>query len=165
VCAVSLKQILVGQSFKRTLIRGLALAAALLVVSRTLVVPVRAVGISMLPTYADGQLLLFSALAYRVTEPVRGDIVMVTLETEDAVLVKRVIALPGERIQIVEGTVIVNDEPLREPYLHKKSAWNVGEVELGAGEYFVIGDNRSMSARNHTFGVVDRPSLLGRLMF
>jgi signal peptidase I len=154
-----------GRSFSRSLIRGLALGAVLLIVSQTLIVPIRATGISMLPTYADGQLLFFNTLAFSFGSPARGDIVAITLEDGDAVLVKRVIALPGERVRIEDGTVIVNDERLQEPYAKRRLPWNVEEVALGADEYFVIGDNRGMSPRNHTFGVVTRDRLHGRLMF
>ena len=162
---MSWQRAIVGASFSRSLIRGLALGALLLVVSRTLVVPIRATGISMLPTYADGQLLFFNTLAYTFDDPARGDIVAITLEGGDAVLVKRVVALPGERVRIAQGVVFVDDAPLLEPYAHRRAPWNMPEATIAAGECFVIGDNRGMNPRNHTFGSVSRERLYGRLMF
>jgi signal peptidase I len=103
-------------------------------------------------------------MAYRVAEPRRGDIVALSMDA-DAVLVKRVIGLPGERVRIDNGVVMIDDGRLDEPYIHGRAAWNVNEVTLGDGEYYVIGDNRRMAVRNHTFGVVSRARLFGRLMF
>jgi signal peptidase I len=155
----------VGESPGRTILRGLSVALLLLVFSRTVVVPIRATGISMLPTYADGQLLFFNAVAYRFANPARGDIVAITLEARESVLVKRVVALPGERVRIEEGTVLVDDVPLPEPYLRGGGRWNIDELTLAADEYFVVGDNRSMAPGLHTFGAVTRDRLFARLMF
>lgn len=162
---MGLRRAVFGESLSRTLIRGLAAGLLLLVVSKTLVIPIRATGISMLPTFGDGQLLLFNAMAYRWTDPARGDIVVITTDERDVALVKRVIALPGERVGIVDGQVFVDDVALEEPYLRKRSAWNVDETVLGPTEYFVIGDNRAMPPRNHTFGAVARGRIRARLMF
>jgi signal peptidase I len=162
---VALREIVFGQSLGRTLIRGLAIGLLLLVISKTFVIPIRASGISMQPTFEDGQLLFFNAMAYRLGEPSRGDVVVITMDARDAVLVKRVIGLPGERIRIDGGQVVVNDVPLAEPYVQKKSAWQVDELVLAPDEFFVIGDNRSMAQRHHTFGAVTRDRLYARLMF
>jgi signal peptidase I len=156
---------MVGAAPARTVIRGLALGAGLLIASRTIAVPVRATGISMMPTYADGQLLFFNTFAYRVTSPKRGDVVAITIEQRQALLVKRVIGLPGERIRIEAGTVYVDDAPLREPYVHLGAPWNVAEARLAADEYFVIGDNRSMAVQHHTFGIVPQRRLFARIVF
>jgi signal peptidase I len=163
---VGFTRALVGQSPGRTLIRGLALGALLLVGSKTIAVPVRASGISMLPTYVDGQLLFFNTLAYRFDDPARGDIVAITYDAEGpAVLIKRVIALPGERVRIENGILYVDDVRVGEPYVHERARWNVDEFPLADDEYLVIGDNRSMALENHTFGIVSREALAGRILF
>lgn len=159
------REVVFGQSLGRTLVRGLLLGLLLLVASRTFVIPIRATGISMQPTFEDGQLLFFNAMAYRLGEPARADVVVITMDAKDVVLVKRVIALPGERVRITDGRVFVDDRPLDEPYLHKSSRWNVEELRLERDEFFVIGDNRSMTQGNHTFGTVTRDRLYARLMF
>ncbi len=81
-----------------------------------------------------------------------------------AVLVKRIIALPGERVRIDDGQVVVNGLPLDEPYCVYRLAWNVAEARLGPEEVFVIGDNRSMLEKHHDFGRADRSRILGRLI-
>ena len=113
---MDLRQLLIGRSLGRSLVRGLSMALVLLLGSWFVLVPVRAHGPSMTPTYGDGQLLLVNRLAYRFGEVRRGDVVAITLAGGKAVLVKRIIGLPGERIRIEEGQVIIDDQPLDEPY-------------------------------------------------
>jgi signal peptidase I len=162
---VDLRQLLIGRSLGRSLIRGLAMALVLLLGSWFVLVPVRAHGPSMTPTYGDGQLLLVNRLAYRFGgEARRGDVVAITLNGGKAVLVKRVIALPGERIRIEDGQVLIDDTPLDEPYCVYRLPWNIQETRLGPDEVFVIGDNRSMLEKHHDFGRADRGRILGRMI-
>jgi signal peptidase I len=162
---MTLRQLLIGRSLGRSLIRGLSMALALLLGSWFILVPVRAHGPSMTPTYGDGQLLLVNRLAYRFGGEVRrGDVVAVTLQGGQAVLVKRIIGLPGERIRIDEGQVMIDDQPLAEPYCIYRLPWNILETQLGPDEVFVIGDNRSMLEKHHDFGRADRSRILGRLI-
>ena len=161
---MTLRELLIGRSLGRSLIRGCSMALALLLGSWFVLVPVRAHGPSMTPTYGDGQLLLVNRLAYRIGEVRRGDVVAITLAGGKAVLVKRIIALPGERIRIEEGQVLIDDVPLEEPYCVYRLPWNIAETHLGPDEVFVIGDNRSMLEKHHDFGRADRGRILGRLI-
>jgi signal peptidase I len=162
---MDLRQLLVGRSLGRSLIRGLSLALTLLLASWFVLVPVWAQGPSMTPTYGDGQLLLVNRLAYRFGGEVRrGDVVAITLKSGQAVLVKRIIALPGERIRIDDGQVVIDDVPLDEPYCVYRLPWNVVESHLGPDEVFVIGDNRAMLEKYHDFGRADRSRILGRVI-
>ena len=162
---MTLRQLLIGRSFGRSLIRGLSMALLLLLGSWFVLVPVRAHGPSMTPTYGDDQLLLVNRLAYRFGhEAQRGDVVAITLKGGKAVLVKRIIGLPGERIRIDEGQVMIDDQPLDEPYCKYRLAWNILETQLGPDEVFVIGDNRSMLEKHHDFGRAERGRILGRLI-
>jgi signal peptidase I len=161
---MTLREILIGRSLGRSLIRGLAVGAVLILGSRYVLTPVRAHGISMLPTFGEGQLLLVNRLAYRLGTLERGDVVAITLKSQHAVLVKRIIALPGERVRIEGGQVFVNDARLDEPYVRYRIPWELQEVELGLDEVFVIGDNRSMPERLHEYGRADRDRILGRLI-
>jgi signal peptidase I len=162
---MTLRELLIGRSLGRSLIRGLVVGAILMAGSRFVLVPVRAHGISMVPTYAEGQLLFANCLAYRFGRPVhRGDVVAITLRTGNAVLVKRVIGLPGERVRIDQGQVFVNDQPLDEPYCVYRLPWNVQETQLGPDEVFVVGDNRSMLEKHHDFGRASQSRILGRMV-
>lgn len=160
-----MRELLIGRSLGRSLVRGLSMALLLLLGSWFVLVPVRAHGPSMTPTYGDDQLLLVNRLAYRFGGEVRrGDVVAITLKGEKAVMVKRIVGLPGERVRIDEGQVMINDQPLDEPYCKYRIAWNILETQLGPDEVFVIGDNRSMLEKYHYFGRADRDRILGRLI-
>lgn len=162
---MTLRELLIGRSLGRSLIRGLAVAAILVAGSRFVLVPVRAHGISMVPTYEEGQLLFANRLAYRFGRPVhRGDVVAITLKAGNAVLVKRVIGLPGERVRIERGQVFVDDQPLDEPYCVYRQPWDILESQLGPDEIFVIGDNRSMLQKHHDFGRASQGRILGRMI-
>lgn len=158
------RRLLVGRSPRRTIGRALLLSAILLVASRVAIVPLRAVGPSMLPTYHEGQWLLVNRLAYRLGTPGRGDVVAIRLAGGRAALVKRIVGLPGERVRIDYGTVVVDGQPLDEPYVRNRQPWNVAEVVLADDEYYVIGDNRGMPVEAHDFGRTGRARLLGRLV-
>lgn len=162
---MTLRELLIGRSLGRSLIRGLLMAALLMAASRFLIVPVRAHGISMMPTYDEGQFIFVNRLAYCFTTPRRGDVVALTLRSGEAVLVKRIIALPGESIRIERGQVFVDDRPLEEPYVKYRIPWDIEETKLGADEVFVIGDNRSMPARLHDFGRASSGRILGPTTF
>ena len=132
---------------------------------RWVLIPIRAEGISMLPTYQSGSLNLVNRLAYLNEQPSRGDIVAIKLAGPHVLYVKRIIALPGERISLAAGQVYVNGAPLAEPYVQNRNPWDVPEVTLTSREYFVIGDNRGMRAKDHDFGRVDVSRIVGRVLF
>ena len=155
---------IVGRSPATSLIRGGALALALLLASQHVLSPIRAHGISMRPTFDHGDWLWLSRLAYLRRPPARGDIVAVTLAGGAAVLVKRVVGLPGERVAITGGQVLVDDVPLDEPYVTARAPWQVAGAELGLQEYYVIGDNRGMPAHLHDFGRASRARIAGRIL-
>jgi len=159
---MTLREILIGKSLGKSLIRGLCVAALLLATSRFVLMPVRAYGISMMPTYVEGQFIFVNRLAYRFSSLKRGDVVAITLNGGGAVLIKRIIALPGETVHIEDGQVFVDGSPLDEPYRQYYTAWNMREGTVGADEVFVIGDNRSMRLENHDFGFASQSRILGR---
>lgn len=160
-----LTTILWGRSLRAALVRAALVGALLFVVSRTVLIPVRAQGISMLPNWHEGELLVVNALAYRFGDPRRGDVVAVRLAGGRAYLIKRIIGLPGERIAIASGVVHVNGVPLDEPYVVLRTPWEVGETLLEPDEYYVVGDNRSMPPGSHDFGRARRARIVGKVLF
>jgi signal peptidase I len=150
-----------GRSPKFTLIR-LGVTVLLSVFLFTVVfIPIRVTGTSMEPTYRDGQINLVNKLAYRRHPPQRGDVVGIPMQGERALLLKRVIGLPGERVAVRQGEVEINGQPLAEPYLKRKRApWNAAFV-LGPDDYWVVGDNRAVSVH----GAVKRWEIAGKAVF
>ena len=160
-----LRRIVFGSHPRRTAVRILVLAAISFVTFRWVLIPVRTQGISMQPTYEPGALKFVNRLAFAQHPPSRGDVVAIRLAGPHVVYVKRIIALPRERVEIVQGQVLINGAPLVEPYVRNRRPWDVPEVTLTASEYYVIGDNRGMRASDHDFGRVDAARILGRIVF
>ena len=160
-----IRRVVFGQNPRRTVVRVLVLAAVSFVTFGWILIPIRAEGISMLPTYQSGTLHLVNRLAFGSVGPRRGDVVAIRLAGPHVLYVKRVIGLPDERVAIVRGQVLINGAPLVEPYVRNRRAWDVDEVTLSSSEYFVIGDNRGMSSGDHDFGRVERSKIAGKVVF
>lgn len=130
-----------------------------------LVQPHRVKGDSMVSNFQDGELLLTEKVSYRFSEPKRGDVVVFEAPVGRQVdFIKRIIGLPGDRVEIKGGSVFVNGNKILEPYI---SALTQGEenVKLGENEYFVLGDNRTASSDSRIFGSIKRKSIRGRVWF
>lgn len=158
--------ILIGRRPRRTAVRVAVLVVVSVVVFRWVLIPIRAQGVSMQPTYEPGTFHLVSRLAFARRDPGRGDVVAIRLAGPGVLYVKRIIGLPGERVRIRDGRVFVDDAPLDEPYVrHRNSSWSLPETALGADEYFVVGDNRGMPIGQHELGKAHRARIVGAVVF
>ena len=145
--------------------RVVVLAAASFITFKWILIPIRTEGSSMLPTFSANRLNLVNRLAYVASTPSRGDVVAIKLAGPRVVYVKRIIGLPGERVAVENGQVLINGTPLVEAYVEYRRPWSVAEVLLSDVEYFVMGDNRGMFEGDHDFGRVDADRILGRVVF
>lgn len=161
----ALRRVAFGRNPRRTLWRAAALVLASVVIFGYVLLPVRGEGISMVPTFRPGRLSLVNTLAYRWHEPQRGDIVALQMAGRRVLYVKRIIGLPGERVAIVDGTVMINGQGLAEPYVTHRARWRLPEISLDADEYFLVGDNRGMPLAQHELGTARRPRIVGKLLF
>jgi len=125
-------------------------------------------GMSMFPTLADGDNLIVEKLSYRVNEPERFDIIVFPYPGDEAIhYIKRVIGLPGETIQIIDGDIYIDHVILEEDYGYETIA-NPGiasePIVLGEDEYFVLGDNRnnSQDSRYAVVGNIKQEDIVGR---
>ena len=162
---MSLLSPIVGRNPRATLVRSAVLIGLATVVFGWILVPLRLSGISMLPTYEGGTLNFANRASYWTREPARGDVVAIRMAGPHAFYVKRIVGMPGERVEIVAGTVRVNEEVLLEPTVVRRAPWNMAPVDLAPGEFFVVGDNRSMKIENHDLGRVSRRRIVGKLLF
>lgn len=135
--------------------------------------------ISMLPTFRAGDLIIVNKLAYALGgKPKTGDeIVFYAPNTgtkpvfdpfytqHPSCFIKRVIAGPGDTVEIKSGIVYVNNKPLPEPYVNERPAYLLPERYIPANQYFVLGDNRNHSNDSHTGWLVPTNDIIGKVWF
>jgi signal peptidase I len=123
----------------------------------------RVYGHSMEPNLHTDQRLVVEKVSYRLHEPHRGDVVVLRLpERGPELLIKRVVALPGETIEIQGGAVHIDGDPLQESYLARQTNGAYGPLTVPEGHVFVMGDNRGASNDSRAFGPVPLDRVVGR---
>lgn len=127
--------------------------------------PTRVHGLSMEPSLHSEQRLVVEKISYRLHGPRRGDIVVFGVPQSDELLIKRVVGLPGEKVEIHDGMVYINGEPLQEPYLDQETRGRFGPITVPPLHVFVLGDNRSFSNDSRAFGAVPIADVVGRAWF
>ena len=137
-------------------------------------------GSSMYPNFHDGEFLLTDKLTYKFRPPQRGDVVVFTAPPAtrcptglNCDFIKRIVALPGERIKIENRQIYINGEHLVEPYLSQEVVTNSGstvksflsegvEQTIPADNYLMMGDNRIGSSDSRDWGVVEKNKIVGK---
>jgi signal peptidase I len=126
----------------------------------------RVYGQSMEPNLHSDQRLVVEKLSYNFHEPRRGDIVVLNVpQAGSGLLIKRVIGLPGEKVEIKGGKVYINEQPLEEPYLSQQSQRDMKAIVVPPEHAFVLGDNRGFSNDSRSFGSVPLDNIVGRAWF
>ena len=127
-------------------------------------------GDSMQPNYPDGEFLLTDKVTYRFKKPERGDVIVFDAPgSQSEEYIKRIIGLPGEKVNISDGSVFVNGIKLQEDYLNKTLITSPGsfalegkEIMVPTDNFFVLGDNRIASSDSRTWGFVGKEKINGR---
>jgi signal peptidase I len=143
-------------------------AAASVLIITFLYQPVRVEGTSMLPRLVDRDRLFINKFVYHISAIERGDVVVFHYPRDpEKSYIKRVIALPGDRISIDDGQVFLNGDPLRESYvpLMYRDSRSMAEMVVPPETYFMMGDHRSISSDSREFGPVDRSLIYGKAVF
>lgn len=123
----------------------------------------RVLGHSMDPTLENDQFLVVNKLGYRLGEPERGDIIVFRdPRSDERKLIKRVIGLPGEVLEVQGGQVFVNGQRLDEPYIDNPGRYTQEATPIPEGMYFVLGDNRNNSSDSHNWGTLPRDRVVGK---
>ncbi|HEY9675846.1 MAG TPA: signal peptidase I [Waterburya sp.] len=123
---------------------------------------------SMLPTLQINDRLIVDKISYDFQNPKRGDIVVFspteTLKQQNFkdAFIKRVIGLPGDKVEVKEGRVYINNQPIQEKYIEDQPNYRFGPVTVPDNEYLVLGDNRNNSYDSHYWGFVPRKNIIGR---
>ncbi len=144
-----------------TLVLSIILFAAINAVSAR----IRVDGASMEPTLQSGEFVIVNKMAYMLGKPSIGDVIVFHFPRDpEQEYIKRIIGLPGDRIEIKDGEVYVNDQVLNEDYIAAspvyESVWDVPTDSL-----FVLGDNRNNSSDSHNWGTVPLDFVIGKATF
>lgn len=128
-------------------------------------------GSSMEPNFHDKEYLLTNKITYRINPPQRGDVVIFKAPVnKNYDYIKRVIALPGEKISLKEGKIYINDQVLDEAKYLPESLYTPSgnflkdntELTVPENQYFVMGDNRPYSSDSREWGYIGKNSIVGK---
>ncbi len=120
----------------------------------------------MEPSFQEGQRVYVLKLAYKFHEPERGDVIVFhpppPYSSQATPFIKRIIALPGDTVEIKNGAVYVNDVKLDEPFIKEPPNYTFNQYKIPEDNYFVLGDNRNNANDSHTGWTVPRQNILGK---
>ena len=148
----------------RQVLAVVLIAIGVFLLSRATVQSSVVVGGSMEPSFEDGQRLLINKAVYHFREPQRSEVIVFHPPTgRGPDFIKRIIALPGDTIEIKEGAVYINDRATDEPYIKAAPSYTMTSREIPEGEYFVLGDNRNNSNDSHSWGTLPQENIIGKV--
>ena len=147
----------------REITKIILLALVIFLVASIVVGSFRVDGESMEPSLHNGQYLLVNEMVYHFHPPQRGDIIVFHSPNNPGKdFIKRVIAIPGDTVEIRDGQVYINGEVIEEPYISEPPNYTYPPTQVGEDEYFVLGDNRNHSSDSHIWGMVPRENIIGK---
>lgn len=143
------------QKFKEIL-PYLIIIAIVIIIRTFIVTPVRVTGTSMNPTLEEGEIMFLN----KTCSINRWNIVVVDSSVEGDNIIKRVVGMPGDSIEVVDGKLYINDTETADVYGSGKTT-DFNKVYLGNDEYYVLGDNRMVSLDSRVFGKIKRKNIKG----
>ena len=173
------------RAFLWEMLQTVLLTLVIFLAVRAVVQNFKVEGASMEPTLHSGQYLLINKVGYARADgtplttvvkqdpstgssylfggPNRGDIIVFRSPVQpDKDFIKRVIGVPGDTVEVRGGQVVVNDQPIEEPYIRDRSPYLVPRQVVPPGHYYVLGDNRPNSSDSHVWGLVPADNIIGR---
>ena len=125
-----------------------------------IITPIKVNGSSMAPTLQDGDLMILDIISFKLRGAKRFDVLVVDQGQE--LLIKRVIGLPGEKVEVRSNTLYINGDKVKDPYINEMGKGETIDIQLGKDEYFVMGDNRSNSMDSRVFGPFKKSQIKGK---
>ena len=147
-----IQQFLFPELNRRFLIRVLAAGIGAFVLFSYILIPFRVAGFSMEPTYPDGSFNFTFTPYYRFFPLERFDVVTVRFSGTRVMLLKRIVAFPGETVAFEKGYLMINGQKIAEPYVSERRPWNLAPRTVKEGHVYVVGDNRNVPMSTHDFG-------------
>lgn len=144
----------------KELIPYIVIILVVVLVRTFIITPVRVDGNSMNNNLKDGDILLL----YKLGKIERFDIVVLNEEYDDEIIIKRIIGMPGDTIEIKKDKIYVNDEEIDDKYGYGETS-DFDKIELEDDEFFILGDNRLISKDSRYFGAVKKDEILGKTIF
>jgi len=123
-------------------------------------------GSSMEPNFYDGEDIMVNKVCYHSSGPQRGEVIIFDPPfASPRPFIKRVIGLPGETVEIKDGKVFIDGIPIEEEYIMAPPNYTMPAIEVPENEYFVLGDNRNVSADSRNGWTVPRDNIIGKAWF
>ena len=127
------------------------------------------IGPSMQPNYKEGDIVVLNKFIYKFREPKRGEVVVVS--QSEKYMIKRVIGLPGDKVEFKDNKLYINGQEYSEPYLGEGvttddfSITDLGAEVVPEHQYLVIGDNRGDSLDGRHYGFIEKKNIIGKVWF
>lgn len=152
----------------KTLLREIgitvALALAIFLVLQIVIQSFIVVEQCMEPDFHEGERLLVNKIAYQFGDPQRGDVIILHPPFNlEGVFIKRIIAIPGDTVEVKDGALYLNGTKLNEPYLKEPITYTMPERKIPENQYFVLGDNRNIANDSHNGWTVPREDIIGKV--
>ena len=150
---------------KATLLRMVLITVGAYLFFSRVCIPVRVDGISMEPTYHRGDFTFCCRVPYLFHPPQVGDIVFIRMSGWKIMYMKRIIALPGDRVAFRHGYLYINGKLRQEDYVAAPSNWNLTPRKVKPGHVYVVGDNRKLPITDQVFGQVPISRVVGKVLW
>ncbi len=154
---------IMGKNIKEIL-KTIVISVAITLIITTFIAQITQIrGRSMEPSLIDGERVVNVKIVYRIEKPKRGEVIIFKppFRTKEN-YIKRIIGLPGEKVEIKNGYVYINDKLLNEPYIVNRSHDNWGPKIVPPNKYFVLGDNRVNSSDSRVWGFLPKENIIGK---
>jgi signal peptidase I len=151
------------KTFLREILITIVIALLIFLAARATIQTYVVVMTSMEPNFHEGQRLVVNKVVYTFDEPERGDVVIFKApDRQQEDFIKRIIAIPGDTVEVKNGAVYLNGIELDEPYIESPPSYTMAKLEVPVNNYFVLGDNRNHSNDSHHGWLLPRENIIGK---
>ena len=147
-------------SFLKGIIPYIIILILVILLKSYIITPIKVNGSSMYPTLEDQDIMILDIISYKLHGLKRFDIAVINQGKE--LIIKRVIGLPGEKVEYKSGKLYIDGVEIEDPYLSEENSMEDISITVPKDEYYVLGDNRQNSLDSRTFGTFNKKQILGK---